>query len=151
MKHVSTAEAPATGWIYAPNGVPILRYEVEADGRALHVEWQSGPPLDDVKLGFIELARLLRENRCPVLLSDSNDSTGDWSELIPWVRYEFLPLALAGGLRYLIDVLPLDPASSFSVNSWRNQTRGLLHHEVFTSLSAAREGIRRMVPVEAGR
>ena len=146
MQQVSTPGTPVSGWIYAANGAPILRYELELQGRALHVEWQSGSPLDDVKLGFMEVVRLLRETGCPVLLSDSDYFVGDWSDLIPWVRYEFLPLALASGLRYLVDVLPIDPASSFSVYSWREQTHGLLHHEVFNTLGAARQWISLHLP-----
>ncbi|MBC7446956.1 MAG: hypothetical protein H7330_02735 [Hymenobacteraceae bacterium] len=149
MEQASPPESAVSGWIYAANDAPILRYEVEQSGRVLHVEWQHGPLIDDVKFGFLEVARLLASNQYPVILSDSNHSIGDWSELIPWVRYEFLPLAIANGLRYLVDVLPIDPANSFSVTSWHEETRGLLHHEIFTSLPAARRWIAGRFPAQA--
>ena len=133
------------GWIRASNGAPILRYAVEEAGQVLHVEWQRDSPIDDVKLGFLELGRLLRENDCSVLLSSSDQFVGDWSDLIPWVRYEFLPAALVHGLRYLADVIPADAASSFSVYSWREETRGLLYHEAFDSLDSARGWVREML------
>ncbi len=151
MEQVPTAERPESGWIHGPDGAPILRYEFEQGGRVLHVEWQPGPPIDDVKFGFLGVGRLLQETGCRVILSDSNHAVGDWSELIPWVRYEFLPLAIANGLRYLVDVLPLDPANSFSVHSWREETRGLLHHEIFGDLRVARKWIANLLLTEAGQ
>ncbi len=141
MNQISTTVLPESGWVYAHNGTAILHYEVEIPHKVLHVEWQAGAPLEDVKWGFLELARLLQETRCFVLISDSNHYIGCWQELIPWVRYEFLPLALSHGLRYLADVLPLDPANSFSIYSWREETRGIVHHEVFSTLSLARQWV----------
>jgi len=142
IKEAAVAPAQESGWFYTADRTPVLRYELEQAGQVLHVEWQYGPGIDDVKQGFLELARLLRENRTPVLLSDSNHYEGDWSELIPWVRYEVLPTAIDHGLRYLVDVLPSDPASSLAIFSWREETRDVLQHEVFHSLDAARQWIR---------
>jgi hypothetical protein len=141
MKQIATLGFPPSGWFCVANGAPVLRYEVENAGQVLHVEWQPGSPNEEVKLGFLEIVRLLQTTKCTVLLSDSNHFVGDWSELIPWVRYEFLPLALQQGLRYMADVLPIDPANSFSIYTWREETRGVVRHEVFSSLGAARQWV----------
>ncbi len=141
MQENPPAKSANAGEIVSATGAIILRYEFESDNQVLHVEWRHGPVVDDVKLGFLTVARLLAENRCPFVLSDSKYSVGDWSELIPWVRYEFLPLVISSGVRYLVDVLPIDPANSFSVHSWHEQTRGVLQHKIFTSLASARAWI----------
>ena len=148
MEQSPAADLPDSGWVRAPNGAPILRYEIESPGPVLHVEWQHGPPLDDVKHGFQALVPLLREHHCAAIVSDSNGGSGDWSDLIPWVRYEFLPPAIATGLRYLADVLPVDAANSFSVYRWREQTRGLLPHGVFNTLGAARAWVQGQLRAE---
>lgn len=144
----SAAVPPLAGWIYAANRLPILRYELEEPGRVLHVVWQPSPSLDDVKHGFMEVARLLRLYSSVALLSDSDHYGGDWSDLIPWVRYDFLPQVIANGLRYMADVLPLDPANSFAVYSWREETRGVIDHEVFPTLAAARAWLQEVMPAE---
>ncbi len=135
----TVALPPIRGEVRAAHGTPIIRYETEFQGRVLHIEWQPGPPLEDVKIGFNAVARLIRETGCGIVLSDSNGVLGDWSELIPWIRYDFLPAALDAGLRHLVDVLPLDPANSFSVHAWREQTRGLVQHDVFSGIAMARQ------------
>ena len=117
MKEKTSVKSAKSGKVIAATGATILRYEFESNNQVLHVEWQHGPVVDDVKLGFQTVAHLLVENKCAFVLSDSKYSVGDWSELIPWVRYEFLPLVISNGLRYLVDVLPIDPANSFSVHS----------------------------------
>lgn len=144
----SAVVLPESGWIYAANRIPILRYELEQPGRVLHVVWQPSPSLDDVKYGFLEVARLLRAHGCVALLSDSDHYGGDWSDLIPWVRYEFLPQVIAHGLRYMADVQPLDPANSFAVYSWREETRGVVEHEVFPTIEAARGWLHEVMPAE---
>lgn len=141
MEQLLKLNSLTAGLVVGAHGLPVLRYELENGGSVLHVEWQAGPPLEDVKLGFQALIELLRVHRCPIILSDSNGGSGDWSDLIPWVRYEFLPPAIACGVRCLADVLPLDPANSFSVYQWREQTKGLLIHGVFNNLKTAREWI----------
>jgi hypothetical protein len=143
------AAAPSeSGWVYASDRTPILRYELEKPNRILHVQWQSSVLLDDVKRGFLEIAHQLRVHECVALLSDSDHYGGDWSDLIPWVRYEFLPQVIAHGLRFMADVQPEDPANSFSVYSWREETRGIMAHEVFPTLETARAWLREVMPAE---
>lgn len=151
MEQSSTTATLESGVVHAADGTPILRYEIEQRGGILYVKWLLSAPLEFAKQGFVEVLRLLRETECRALLSDSDQTAGDWSELLPWVLYEFLPVASDNGLRYVADVLPVDPASSFSVYRLHEETRGLLQHAVFNNLDDAREWALQMLRTTAMR
>lgn len=123
--------------LYVVDGQAILRYTLEADGQLLMGWWLPGSTIEQVKLGFLELQRLLAVHRCPALLTDASAYVGDWSELIPWAGYEVLPAAMTTGLRYLAAVWPSDPANSLALYRWQAETQGVLQHRIFHDLASA--------------
>lgn len=46
------------------------------------------------------------------LLSDQSQASGDWSEAMPWMQYEWLPGAVRHGLRAMAFVLSADPTGT---------------------------------------
>lgn len=60
------------------------------------------------------------------LLSDESQASGDWSEAMPWMQYEWLPSAVQHGLQAMAFVVSPDPASAPSDSNFMTDSQRLL-------------------------
>ena len=78
----------------------------------LHVRWHGHLTADSLVRG-IQAGMYLFEGQPlpPRVLNDHGQASGEWSEALPWLHYEWLPEATGRGVRQLAHVLSHDPAS----------------------------------------
>ncbi|RYU82164.1 hypothetical protein [Hymenobacter persicinus] len=80
---------------------------------------------------------------CPLLLNDKTDSTGDWSEALPWLEYEWLPLAIEAGLRAFAYVFSPDMRNQFISVEFAERVGQQLPIQLFYDTATAWEWLRR--------
>ena len=85
--------------IHDARGLLIATCHYYPDAQLLHLEWNGNLTSSEViavAKSFLALQPLLP---VPRLLNDKTNSTGDWSEAMSWLEYEWLPQATKGGLQ----------------------------------------------------
>jgi hypothetical protein len=65
------------------------------------------------------------------LLSDESQASGDWSEAVPWMQYEWLPGAARHGLQAMAFVASADPNGTSGDPGFLADARRLLAAKVF--------------------
>ena len=107
LAHVTLFFADAVHLRTLPDryGAPLVEfYHCPADS-LLYVHWYGHLTASEVIRGAQEAARLSETHPYHLVLNNKREANGDWSEALPWLQYEWLPLAVAGGLRALAYVL----------------------------------------------
>ncbi|MBC3541455.1 hypothetical protein ACFSC6_15575 [Rufibacter sediminis] len=83
-----------------------LKYEDERDW--FYIKWNGHINSDDVIATAKYYLQQQEERRCPKLLSDKSEVTGEWEEANDWLQYEWMPQVEQTGLKYLAMVLSRD-------------------------------------------
>lgn len=99
--------ADATYLLALPDryGAPLVEFYYNPADALLYVRWHGHLTGEEVVRGAQEAMRLREEWAYVRILNDKRDADGDWSDALPFLEYEWLPLAVAGGLRALAYVL----------------------------------------------
>ncbi|QHL87147.1 hypothetical protein GU926_06760 [Nibribacter ruber] len=69
------------------------------------VKWKGHINAEDVLLAAKAYLALQEKWKCPRLLNDKSEVTGDWEEANNWLEYEWLPDAVRLGMRKFAHVL----------------------------------------------
>ncbi len=94
-------------------GQPIAVLHADLTHHLLTVRWEGNLTASEV-IRVAEAAIQLRQQLTEplyFLLNDKSKVTGDWSEALPWLEFEWLPVAVHNGLRAMAYVLSTDAAS----------------------------------------
>jgi len=94
-------------------GVLIATCRYYPQGQLLYITWSGNITSSEVIAvaeSFLELQQYLP---VALLLNDKTDATGDWSEALPWLEYEWLPKATKGGLKAFAYVFSPDMRNQY--------------------------------------
>ncbi|MGY3089504.1 hypothetical protein ACVWYF_002552 [Hymenobacter sp. UYAg731] len=100
-----TAEAVLLTTLADGYGAPLAEYYFFPDHASLYICWHGQLTAAEVIRGVREGTRLLEQHSFQRVLNDKRDTGGDWSEALPWLEYEWLPMAVAVGLRAIAYIL----------------------------------------------
>ena len=89
-------------------GAPLADYYFLPGEALLYVRWHGHLTGAAVIRGIREALELRRKYPYFKVLNDQHDTAGDWSEALPWLQYEWLPQAVAAGLRAVAGILSPD-------------------------------------------
>lgn len=106
-----------------------------------YVKWNGHINSDDVVLGAETYLRLQQEKRCPRLLNDKSEVTGDWIEANDWLEYDWMPKSTEAGLRYFAMVLPHALYSLATAQDLQNRLSTFMEVAMFRDLTSAQEWI----------
>ena len=114
------------------HGALLAEFDFFAEQQVLWVRWHGHLTGAAVVRGAQAAQRLRHEGRAPQrILNDNSHATGDWSEALPWVQYEWLPEAVASGLRAMAYVLSPDPVSQPNSHEFAQAVRRLIPLSIF--------------------
>ncbi|GAB2864347.1 STAS/SEC14 domain-containing protein [Hymenobacter ruber] len=134
-----TAEAVHLSTIADSYGAPLAEYYFFPDHALLYIRWHGQLTAAEVIRGVLEGTRLIEDHRFERVLNDKRDTGGDWSEALPWLEYEWLPKAVAAGLRAVAYILSPNPEAQIVSQEFVAAVRGQLDISLFTSEEDARE------------
>ena len=72
-----------------------------------------------------------------LILNDKSDTGGDWSDALPWLQYEWLPKAVAAGVRAMAYVFSPDRENMFASQEFVQAVRPHMAIELFDDLDQA--------------
>ena len=113
------------------HGAPVAEYLYHPEHELMYVRWHG-------QLTGTEIIRAVQQgvqwrNRFQVtrLLNDKTDTGGDWSDALPWLQYEWLPLARGMGLQAVAYVFSPDRENQFATQKFVAALRPHLPIELF--------------------
>ncbi|UOG76157.1 hypothetical protein MTX78_06055 [Hymenobacter tibetensis] len=95
----SPAEVQDMGVLLDAHGAPLLHQFYYPAEQLLYVQWFGNLTAESVVAGAKVVLQTQEKLRFPLLLNNKHGSTGDWSEAMEWLEFEWLPQAYASGLR----------------------------------------------------
>ncbi len=129
---------------YDAHGALLMELDYYPEHQLLHVRWHGHLTPATVVAGVRAAMALRQQNAAPRrLLDDKGAVSGDWTEALPWLQYEWLPPAVAAGMRAVAYVLPPDPTAQSSSLSFIEAVSQLVPAEAFHDAAAAHEWLLR--------
>ena len=133
--------APDTKPVLALNdryGAPLAEFYYLPQGQVLYVQWHGNLTADEVIRAVTEGSKLLATHPFTRVLNDKRETSGDWSEALPWLEYEWLPLAVAGGIRAIAYLLSPDLESQVVSQEFMDDIGRQMHTALFLHEEPAR-------------
>ncbi|UOQ74589.1 hypothetical protein [Hymenobacter cellulosilyticus] len=124
-------------------GQPIATFRLYPEQQLLYVRWTGNVTGPEVIKVAMAAGPIQAQYRCPLLLNDKTDSTGEWSEALPWLEYEWLPAALQGGLRAFAYVFSPDMQNQIISLEFAERIAKQLPIQLFYDVETALEWLRR--------
>ncbi|ALI97993.1 hypothetical protein [Rufibacter tibetensis] len=114
-----------------------LEYVSEQDW--FYVKWSGHIHPDDVVAAATKFLELQQEKRCPKLLNDKSEVTGEWEEANDWLEYEWMPQVEKLGLQYLALVLSRDMHDLSTAQNLQRRVSNLCQVGLFNDVPSAQE------------
>ncbi|WP_216726627.1 STAS/SEC14 domain-containing protein [Hymenobacter siberiensis] len=134
-----TAEAVHLTTIADCYGAPLAEYYFFPDHSLLYISWHGQLTAAEVIRGVLEGTRLLEKHAFQRILNDKRDTGGDWSEALPWLEYEWMPKAVAAGLRAIAYILSPNLDAQIVSHKFVEAVQGQIQISLFTNEEDARE------------
>ncbi|WP_205502984.1 hypothetical protein [Rufibacter psychrotolerans] len=115
------------------------KVEYVAEHDWFYIKWSGHINPDDVVKTAETYLTLQRERRCPKVLNDKSEVTGDWEEANDWLEYEWLPQVKETGLQYFAMVLARDLHDLGPAQDLQRRLSSSCVIELFRELSAAQQ------------
>ena len=128
------------------HGALVAEFDYFPDHHLLYVRWHGHLTAASV-IECVEAGTRLRDNgvKTRFLLNDKSLTSGDWSDALPWLQYEWLPLAAASGLQAVAYVCSPDPTSQVSSLEFIKAVRLLVPLSIFPNAGSAWKWLLRRV------
>lgn len=131
------------GTVTDAHGQPIASFRVYPEQQMLYIRWTGNITGPEVIRVATAAGPIQAQYRCPLLLNDKTDSTGEWSEALAWLEYEWLPAALQGGMRAFAYVFSPDMQNQIISIEFAERVGKQLPIQLFYDLDTALEWLRR--------
>ncbi|GAC1603854.1 MAG: hypothetical protein NVS3B25_32770 [Hymenobacter sp.] len=119
------------------HGAPLAEYLYYPDYELLYVRWHGHLTGSEVIRGVQQGAQWRNQLRYSLILNDKSDAGGDWSDALPWLEFEWLPLALNAGVKAMAYVFSPDRENRFASQQFITAVRPHLDIEVFEDVEMA--------------
>ena len=119
-------------------GAPLADFYYLPAGEILYVHWHGNLTADEVIRAVSVGSKAMASYRYTRILNDKRNTSGDWSEALPWLEYEWLPLAVARGIRALAYLLSPDLESQVVSQEFMEAVSQHVHTGLFLHEEPAR-------------
>lgn len=116
--------------------VASLRYYPSE--QLLYIHWQGNITADAVLRVATQELRIQKQLQIPLILNDKTESTGDWSDALSWLEFEWLPQAMENGLRAFAYVFLPDLQNQYISAGFIEKIGHQLPARLFYDVAAAR-------------
>ena len=133
-----TPEAALLSSLSDSYGAPLAEFYYDHSKALLYIRWHGNLTAAEVIRGVQEASQLRQKHAFVKVLNDKRDTAGDWSEALPWLQYEWLPRAVAAGLRAIAYILSPDLEAQIVSQVFVEAVRPQLNVSLFSNEAAAR-------------
>lgn len=131
-------DAQDLGLVLDAHGAPLLQQFYFPAEQLLYVQWFGDLTAESVVTGAQAVLLTQEQLRFPLILNNKHGSTGDWSEAMEWLEFEWLPQAYELGLRAFAYVFAPDLNNQLASLDFVARSSQLLSIRVFCDADAAR-------------
>ncbi len=125
--------------VLGANQAIIAEFEVTTDEPVVCITWHGHLDSDSVVQVAREGLRRRQEGKStPYVINDKSHATGDWTDAMPWLEYEWLPQTVAGGLKALAYVVSDDMYTYMAGFDFYQSIRQVLPLKLFSNVADAR-------------
>ncbi|TGE16780.1 STAS/SEC14 domain-containing protein [Hymenobacter elongatus] len=122
---------------------PIASFRFYPEQQLLYIRWTGNITEAEVIKVATAAGPIQQQYHCALLLNDKTDSTGEWADALPWLEYEWLPLALEEGLRAFAYVFSPDMQNQIISVEFAERVGKHLPIQLFYDVETALEWLRR--------
>jgi hypothetical protein len=119
------------------HGAALAEYFYHPENELLLVRWHGHLTGTEIIRGVQQSAQWRNQLSISLILNDKSDTSGDWSDALPWLQYEWLPLAVAAGLKALAYVFSPDRDNQFASHKFVAAVRPHIPIELFETTEVA--------------
>ena len=119
-------------------GAPLADFYYLPPGQVLYIRWHGNLTAAEVIRGVMEGTKLMVQYPFVRILNDKRETSGDWREALPWLEYEWLPLAVARGIRAIAYLLSPDLESQIVSQEFMDDISRQVHTALFMNEEPAR-------------
>lgn len=130
------------GTVLDTNGQLLVELLHSPTQQVLCARWHGNLTGREVLHVAAEYLRAQTTLRYPLLLNDKRHATGDWSESLDWLEYEWLPQALASGLRAVAYVFSPDMHNQLASLEFFTRIRRHVAIQLFYDVPTAWQWLR---------
>ena len=139
---MSSLHLEPLGTVADANGKPLVDFLHSPTQKVLCARWYGNLTGREVTRVAQEYLRAQTTLHCPLLLNDKSQATGDWSEAMDWLEYEWLPQAMEGGLHAIAYVFSPDMHNQLASLAFFERVRKHLPIQLFYDVPAAWQWLR---------
>jgi len=119
------------------HGQPLIAFWHYQSEQVLYARWFGNITAETVVRGAQQATALQSWLHCPFILNDKHEATGDWSEAMTWLEYEWLPQAMKDGLRAVAYVFATDVSNQIVSLEFMKRVQPHIAIEMFYDVSMA--------------
>lgn len=131
--------------LHDAHGAPLLRQLYNPAEQLLYCQWFGNLTPETVITAARANLAVLQKLHAPLLLNDKTVATGDWTEAMPWVEFEWAPLAHEYGLRAFAYVFAPDVHNQLAALEVFTLARQQLAVRLFHNVETARAWLRQQL------
>ncbi|MEM9828987.1 MAG: STAS/SEC14 domain-containing protein [Bacteroidota bacterium] len=105
-------------------GNDLIQIEYDEANGWLYTRWIGDLTVEDVETGGEKMLEQVKEKSCQKVLNDNRDVIGSWDEANEWIAQNWMPRALAAGLKKFAHVISPDIFSALSAEEMITQVNG---------------------------
>lgn len=125
-------------------GKTFLFTEFDQQNNWIYNDWQGLLSLDGVIRGATGILQILQHTRCPYILNDNRGVLGSWKQANEWIETEWMPQALAAGLRCHAHVVAPGVFGQASAEDMHLRVGSSFHMHLFENIEEAQAWLRLM-------
>ena len=119
------------------HGADLAEFFFYQEHHILYVRWHGHLTGAQLIRGIQQGAQWSDQLPYSLILNDKTDTSGDWSDALPWLQYEWLPQALQTGVRAMAYLFSPDRENQFASHNFITALRPHLAIEQFDGLETA--------------
>lgn len=119
-------------------GAALAEFYYLPQGQVLYIHWHGNLTAEAVIRAVTEGSKLLATHPFKRVLNDKRETSGDWSEALPWLEYEWLPMAVTNGVRAIAYLLSPDLESQIVSQEFMDNISRQVHTALFLHEEPAR-------------
>lgn len=121
-------------------GISYLETRYEKEQKWVNNNWIGYVMVEEVKAGADACLDLVKENGCSKLLNDNTNLTGPWDQANEWIATNWMPRALALGLKQFAHVVSEDVFGAISAEDMQTRVNEFdFEMRIFSSKSEAEQ------------
>ncbi|WP_035558490.1 hypothetical protein [Hymenobacter sp. IS2118] len=126
------------------HGADLAEYVIYPEDSLLCVHWHGHLTGAEIVRGVKHGSSWRDQFTYTMILNDKRDTSGDWSDALPWLQYEWLPEALKGGLKALAYVFSPAQENRFATQQFVEALRPHVAIELFDDPAVALDWLKKL-------